>query len=110
MNLPNLTDTIVALATPPGLGAIAVIRLSGPYAIEVADLIFKGKKLSGQPSHTAHFGHIHDLKGRDIDEVLATVFHGDKSYTGQPPGWQNPANTPCVLSSTANLISARPKP
>jgi len=84
MNLPNLTDTIVALATPPGVGAIAVIRLSGPTAIEVADLIFKGKKLADQTTHTAHFGHIRDRQGRDIDEVLATVFHGERSYTGQP--------------------------
>lgn len=54
----DFQDTIVALATPPGVGAIGVIRLSGNEAIEIADKIFTGKKLSPQESHTAHFGHI----------------------------------------------------
>ena len=51
----NLTDTIVALATPPGVGAIGVIRLSGKHAITIADSIFFGKNLEKQASHTAHF-------------------------------------------------------
>ncbi len=82
MTLPNLTDTIVALATPPGTGAIAVIRLAGPDAIALTDRIFKGKILANQNSHTAHFGRLEDTQGRVVDEVLVTVFHAPRSYTG----------------------------
>ncbi|MCB0545335.1 MAG: hypothetical protein KDC70_17535, partial [Saprospiraceae bacterium] len=60
MTLPDLSDTIVALATPPGTGAIAVIRLAGPEAIALADRMFKGRVLAGQATHTAHFGRIED--------------------------------------------------
>ena len=83
MSLPNLTDTIVALSTPPGVGAIAVIRLSGPRAVIIADVVFKGKRLENQPSHTAHFGRIEDEQGHSLDEVVATVFRAPKSYTGE---------------------------
>ena len=82
MTLPDRSDTIVALATPPGAGAIAVIRLAGPDAIALTDRIFKGKILAKQPSHTAHFGRIEDAQGKPVDEVLATVFHAPRSYTG----------------------------
>src|SRR5476651_1327820 len=76
----NQTETIVALATPNGTGAIGVIRLSGPEAITIADSVFKGKPLSGQPSHTIHFGSIVD---GDIvlDEVLVSLFVAPRSYT-----------------------------
>ncbi len=84
MRIPDISDTIVALATAPGIGAIGVIRLSGPEAIAIADRMFKGKRLAGQPSHTAHFGRIEAESGRTLDEVLITVFHDQKSYTGQP--------------------------
>ncbi len=77
----NLTDTIVALATPPGVGALGVIRLSGQDAIKIADIIFWGKKLEKQPSHTIHFGTIKDDQGRIIDEVLASLFVSPHSYT-----------------------------
>ncbi len=85
MRLPDLSATIVALSTPPGLGAIAVIRLSGPEAIDIAMRIFGGRKsLLEVPSHTAHFGHIWDPQdGRTLDEVLVTVFFGPHSYTGE---------------------------
>ena len=84
MRIPDISDTIVALATPPGIGAIGIIRLSGPEAIPLADRIFKGKVLAEQPTHTAHFGRIEAADGRALDEVLATVFHDRRSYTGQP--------------------------
>jgi tRNA modification GTPase len=83
MRVSDLSDIIVALATPPGVGAIGVIRLSGPGAIALTDLIFKGKILARQASHTAHFGRIESLDGQAIDEVLVTIFHENKSYTGQ---------------------------
>ena len=83
MLLPDLSDTIIALATPPGTGAIAVIRLSGPAAISIADSVFRGKKLASQPGHTAHFGKIETPEGRILDEVLATIFKSPHSYTGE---------------------------
>ena len=78
-------DTIVALATPSGAGAIAVIRLSGNDAISIAEKRFKsisGKKLSKQATHTIHLGHIVD-ESRIIDEVLVSVFKNPNSYTGE---------------------------
>jgi len=83
----NKEDTIVALATPAGTGAIAMIRLSGGRAIEIAGKIFKLKgnkkeKVSAFKSHTIHFGVIHD-NGQDIDEVLLYVFRAPNSYTSE---------------------------
>ena len=79
----NLTDTIVALATPPGVGAIGVIRLSGKEAISIANRVFKGKDLAKQATHTIHFGTIRDEKDQVIDEVLLSLFVAPKSYTGE---------------------------
>ncbi|MDO6436062.1 tRNA uridine-5-carboxymethylaminomethyl(34) synthesis GTPase MnmE [Cyclobacterium sp. 1_MG-2023] len=73
-------DTIVALATPQGVGAIAVIRLSGKHAISLANQVFYGKDLEQQESHTIHFGTIRDEK-RVIDEVLVSLFVAPKSFT-----------------------------
>lgn len=78
----SFNDTIVALATPPGEGAIGIIRLSGPDAIAIADKIYKGKRLSEQASHTIHFGRI--VEGdKTIDEVVVSLYKGPKSYTGE---------------------------
>ncbi|MAL60804.1 MAG: tRNA uridine-5-carboxymethylaminomethyl(34) synthesis GTPase MnmE [Flavobacteriaceae bacterium] len=79
------TDTIVALATPAGAGAIAIIRLSGEQALEIASCVFvsvSGKKLSQQKTHTIHLGHIKD-GDRVVDEVLASMFKNPNSYTGE---------------------------
>tara|TARA_R110002124_G_scaffold57700_4_gene161325 strand:- start:47326 stop:48708 length:1383 start_codon:yes stop_codon:yes gene_type:complete len=73
-------DTIIALATPQGVGAIAVIRLSGNNAIKLANQVFYGKDLEKQESHTIHFGTIRDEK-RVIDEVLVSLFVAPKSFT-----------------------------
>jgi tRNA modification GTPase len=77
----DLPDTICALATPAGTGAIGVIRVSGNKALEIVNALFKGKDLCKQPSHTVHFGKISD-GSRVIDEVLASVFIAPTSYTG----------------------------
>ena len=74
------TDTIIALATPAGSGAIAVIRLSGPQAVVLTNAIFRGKDLSKQASHTIHFGTIRD-GDIVIDEVLVSLFIAPGSYT-----------------------------
>ena len=70
----DLKDTIVALATPPGIGAIGVIRLSGTNAIAIADKVFKGKDLNKQKSHTIHLGKIISEENKIIDEVLISLF------------------------------------
>jgi tRNA modification GTPase len=78
-------ETIIALATPNGLGAISVIRISGEKAIKTTEKLFKGKNnkiLSKQKSHTVHLGHL--LKNdHELDEVLITLFKGPHSYTGE---------------------------
>ena len=76
------STTICALATAPGVGAIAVIRVSGSQAIEICSTIFFGKDLNKVASHTAHFGTIR-AKDKIVDEVLVTVFKGKKSFTGE---------------------------
>ena len=73
-------ETIVALATPNGIGAIGVIRLSGPDAIVIANTVFKGKDLTKQESHTIHFGQIAD-DNLVLDEVLVSLFITPRSYT-----------------------------
>lgn len=76
-------DTIAAIATPPGEGALAVLRLSGKQALSIADVVFRsrsGRKPSEVPSHTVHYGHV-VREGRIIDEVLLTVFRSPKTFT-----------------------------
>lgn len=79
-------DNICALATSSGLGAIAIIRVSGPDAISICDSLFKsvksGKSLLEQKSHTIHLGTIEN-EGQLIDEVLVSLFKGPNSYTGE---------------------------
>lgn len=76
----NTTDTIIALSTPPGSGAIGVIRLSGPEAIKLVNEVFSGKDLNAQASHTLHFGLIKD-RAMLIDEVVVGLYIAPKSYT-----------------------------
>lgn len=78
-------ETIVALATPSGAGAIAIIRLSGKDAIEIAAEVFQsvsGKDITKQKTHTIHLGHIVD-NGKVYDQVLLSIFKGPNSYTGE---------------------------
>ncbi|MCX2478017.1 tRNA uridine-5-carboxymethylaminomethyl(34) synthesis GTPase MnmE [Pedobacter sp. MC2016-15] len=73
-------ETIVALSTPPGSGAIGVIRLSGKDAIAITNSVFSGKDLLAQATHTLHFGLIKD-GDIVIDEVVVSLFVGPRSYT-----------------------------
>ena len=78
-------DNIIALASAPGIGAIAVIRISGPDAIEIVSKKFKsvGKKnLTDQRSHTIHLGHIIE-NSNVLDKVLVSIFKAPNSYTGE---------------------------
>ncbi|GAA4466448.1 tRNA uridine-5-carboxymethylaminomethyl(34) synthesis GTPase MnmE [Nemorincola caseinilytica] len=76
------SDTIVAIATPPGEGAIGIIRLSGTRAIEIVASIFHGKDLTIQPTHTLHFGRIMDAEVA-VDEVVVSLYRAPRSYTGE---------------------------
>ena len=77
-------DTIIALATPAGTGAISIIRISGPEAIDLIDRVFSGKKkLIEVDSHTIHYGEIKSRDGKLIDDVLVSVFKNPNSYTGE---------------------------
>jgi len=85
MNKKMNEDVICAISTPPGMGAIAVVRLSGEGAIALVDTIFispSGKKLISQQPNTVHFGRIYEGK-EVIDEVLVTLFHAPHSFTGE---------------------------
>ena len=74
-------DTICALASPPG-GAIAVVRVSGPDAVAISGSIFS-KPLDKAEGYTLHFGQIVDVEGKELDEVLVSVFRAPHSYTGE---------------------------
>ncbi len=75
-------ETIAAIATPPGEGGVAIIRISGDDALAVAARIFSGPVLTYR-SHTAHFGQIHNTQGEHVDDVLVLVMLGKRSYTGE---------------------------
>ncbi len=80
--LTGWDDTIIALSTPPGIGALGVLRLSGPAAVDIANQLFVSKDLSVQPSHTLHVGLLKD--GEEIlDEVVVSIYRAPKSYTGE---------------------------
>ena len=75
-----MNDTIIALASAQGVGAIAVIRLSGKESISLTKQLFKGKDLEAQASHTVHLGSLYD-DGKIVDEVLVTLFKEPNSFT-----------------------------
>jgi tRNA modification GTPase len=76
------TDTIAAIATPPGEGGVAIIRISGQRALEIASRLFSGPVRSYQ-SHTAHFGRVIDAQAQTVDEALLLPMHAPRSYTGE---------------------------
>lgn len=76
-----MNDTICAISTSQGIGAIAIIRVSGEDSIEIVNKIFKGRDLSKVKSHTINYGHVVDKSGKYIDEVLVSVMHAPKTFT-----------------------------
>ncbi len=84
LHVMTVPDTIAAISTPPGEGAIALVRVSGANAIRVADKIFHGKELPSQfESHVQHFGEIFGAEGGLIDQVVLSVHRAPASYTGE---------------------------
>ena len=80
--LTGWEDTIVALATPPGIGAIGLIRVSGHASFNIVNQLFVGKDLRDQPSHTLHVGVLKEEE-EQLDEVVVSLFRGPRSYTGE---------------------------
>lgn len=78
----NYQDTICAVATPPGVGALAIIRVSGPKSLEIGNAIFKGKDLTNADGNTIHYGRIMD-GDKTVDEVLISVFKAPRSFTAE---------------------------
>lgn len=78
-----IPEIIIAPATAPGIGALGVIRLSGPGCIELADRFFPAKNLVGVKPRIAHFGRLVTVENRLLDEVLLTCFNGPHSFTGE---------------------------
>lgn len=77
-----IKDTIAAISTALGEGAIGIVRLSGPQAIEISNKIFKGKDLQAVASHTLHYGHIiQEASGQKLDEVMVAIMKGPRSFT-----------------------------
>lgn len=79
----NQGDNICAISTAPGVGGIAVARVSGPEAIGIVAKIWRGKDLTNVKGHTVHFGKILDCDGAELDDALATVFRNPSSFTGE---------------------------
>lgn len=99
-------DTICAISTPHGTGGIAVIRISGPHAIEITDKLWHGATLSEAQSHTAHLGEITDpLRPENpLDQCVATIFRAPRSYTGEDTVELSVHGSKWVQRETINLL------
>ena len=76
------SDTIAALSTPPGVGALAVVRLSGPGAVSITQALFSKRNLAAQPGHSLHYGTLRDPDTSQVlDEVVVALYRGPRSYT-----------------------------
>ena len=102
----DFKDTIVALATPAGLGAIGVIRLSGDRAIEIVNDVFQPKDLSIQTSHTLHYGRI-ESAGRVYDEVVVSLYIAPKSYTKEHVVEISCQGSPFIQDSLIRLFTEK---
>lgn len=102
------SDTIAAIATPPGVGGLGVIRLSGPEAALIADKVFRapaGRTLDGAASHTIHYGHIIDPEtGAVVDEVMAAVMRAPRSFTAEDVVEISAHGSPVVLQKILLLL------
>jgi tRNA modification GTPase len=109
MMLGKLTgwdDTIVALATPHGIGAIGVIRISGGKAIEIINQLFPSKELAKQNSHTIHVGFLKDAENV-LDEVVISLFKNPRSYTGEDVVEISCHGSPFIQEQVINSIIKR---
>jgi len=101
-------DTIVALASPPGIGAISIIRLSGSKSLETLDTIFSGKiKISEALTHTIHYGKIIDANKEIVDDVLVSVFRDPNSYTGEDSAEISIHGSPIIAKKIIELLISK---
>lgn len=105
-SLQGWDDTIVALATAPGIGAIGVIRLSGPKSFEVINEMFPSKDLLKQSSHTLHVGLLKD-GNQVLDEVVLSLYKNPKSYTGEDVIEISCHGSPFIQEQIIQAIAAR---
>ena len=101
--LAGWDDTIVALATPPGIGALGVIRLSGKDTLAIANQLFPSKDLARQPSHSLHVWLLQD-GDQVLDEVVVSVFKKPKSYTGEDLVEISGHGSPYVLQQIIDAV------
>ena len=83
LELTGIGDTICAVSTPQGRGGIAVIRVSGPEAMDIVQRCWQGKPLADMSSHTVHLGHFVDTSGDVLDQAVLTVYRAPNSFTGE---------------------------
>ena len=102
-NLLHSEETIVALATPAGIGAIGIIRLSGQQSIEIVNKVFKGKDLSKQAANTIHYGTIRDGE-RILDEVLISLFRAPHSFTKEDSIEISTHGSPYIIKEIIQLL------
>ncbi|NNE26660.1 MAG: tRNA uridine-5-carboxymethylaminomethyl(34) synthesis GTPase MnmE [Saprospiraceae bacterium] len=100
----SYSDIIIAIATPPGVGAIGVIRLSGKGSIELVDKYFFGQNLQKVDGNTVHYGKIKNDQNTIIDECLATVFRSPKSYTKEDVIELSCHGSPYILKRVVELF------
>ena len=103
--LSGWDDTIVALATPQGIGAIGTIRVSGTSAIEIVDTLFPAKNLCAQKSHTIHVGMLQH-QGVNIDQVVISLFKSPASYTGENAVEISAHGSPFILEKIIKAITS----
>jgi tRNA modification GTPase len=103
----DISDTIVAPATPQGVGAIAVIRVSGKNAVQIVNSVFKGKNLEAQESHTIHFGTIRKDSGEIVDEVLVSIFREPRSFTKENVVEISSHGSPFIVEQILQLLVSK---
>ncbi|RDI94836.1 tRNA uridine-5-carboxymethylaminomethyl(34) synthesis GTPase MnmE [Meiothermus sp. QL-1] len=112
MGLPSLTDIIAAIATPPGRGAVGIVRIAGPGSLELVRKVWQGKDPTRLPGGRFTFGRIRDPRsGEVLDEALLLVFRPPHSYTGQESAELQTHGSPAVLRGVLQLLfelGARP--
>lgn len=104
--LTGWDDTIVALATPHGVGAIGVIRISGTKAIDIVNALFPSKDLLKQPTHTIHVGFLKD-GDKVLDEAVVSLFKNPKSYTGEDVVEISCHGSPYIQEQVINAVVAK---
>ncbi len=97
-------STIVAIATAPGIGALGIIRISGPESFRIADALFSGKKIQDVATNTLHYGWIRNQEGKILDEVILSVFKAPHSYTGEDIIELSCHGSPYILQEVVNEI------